>query len=224
MDNNWSVFFAEEREKAYFKDLTERLDVERANFEVFPPEDEVFSAFDKCAPEDVKVVILGQDPYHDNGQANGLAFSVAEGVKFPPSLRNIFSELHDDLGLEVPKSGDLSRWAEQGVLLINATLTVRAHEANSHKNLGWGKFTDAVISYLNDNYENIVFVAWGAFAYKKCERVDTLKNRLFVSSHPSPLSNKKFFKQYPPFTGSKPFSAINKTLVELGREAINWEL
>ncbi|MFI3263448.1 MAG: uracil-DNA glycosylase [Rikenellaceae bacterium] len=222
MINNWNIFFAEEQEKPYYKELQRKLKEERDNYEVFPAESEVFTAFNLCAPEDVKVVIIGQDPYHDNGQAHGLAFSVAKGMKFPPSLRNIFNELHDDLGKDIPEHGDLSLWAEQGVLLINATLTVRAHEANSHKSIGWSKFTDSLISYLNTNFEGIVYVAWGAFAYKKCEKVDMQRNRMLVSSHPSPLSNKKFFKEYPPFTGSKPFSKINALLEELGKEKIEW--
>ncbi|MFI3267451.1 MAG: uracil-DNA glycosylase [Rikenellaceae bacterium] len=222
MNKNWSNFFTEEQNKPYYKELQRILALERANYDIFPPENKVFTAFELCAPEDVKVVVIGQDPYHDDNQANGLAFSVADDIKFPPSLRNIFNELHDDLGLDIPKNGDLSHWAKQGVLLINATLTVRAHEANSHKNIGWSKFTDSVITYLNKNYDNIVYVAWGAFAYKKCEHIDTTKNKILASSHPSPLSNKKPFKKYPPFTGSKPFSKINNMLFEFKKSEIKW--
>lgn len=222
MNEKWSIFYNEEKDKPYYKELQRILKLERENYRIFPPKKEVFTAFELCAPEDVKVVIIGQDPYHDDNQANGLAFSVREDVKFPPSLRNIFNELRDDLGIETPRTGDLTHWAKQGVLLINATLTVRAHEANSHKNIGWNKFTDALITYLNANFDNIVYVAWGAFAFKKCEKVNVQKNRILVSSHPSPLSNKKYFKEYPPFTGSKPFSKINNILLELNKTPINW--
>ena len=184
---------------------------------MFPPEDDVFSALRLTPFDEVKVVLLGQDPYHDDGQAHGLCFSVRPGVKAPPSLVNIFKELHSDLGCVIPNNGCLTPWAKQGVLLLNAVLTVRAHQANSHKNQGWEQFTDAVIRAVNDRPQPVVFLLWGNYAQKKGILVDANRHRVIKGAHPSPLSASKFF-------GSKPFSAVNRALVELGNAPIDWQL
>jgi uracil-DNA glycosylase len=184
---------------------------------VFPPEDEVFAALAATAYDDVKVLVVGQDPYHDDNQAHGMCFSVRPGVKVPPSLRNIYKELGTDLGLTVPDNGYLMPWAEQGVLLLNTVLTVRAHEAASHKNQGWEKFTDAVIKSVNDRDKPVVFVLWGAHARKKAALIDASRHVIVEGAHPSPLSAKKFF-------GSKPFSQINTALEEMGHEKIDWQI
>jgi uracil-DNA glycosylase len=214
---DWKAVLAEELKQPYFRKLSEFIDKERAEHQVFPPEEDVFNAFKLTPYESVKVLLLGQDPYHDEGQAHGLCFSVKPGVKRPPSLVNILQELHDDLGCKVPNNGYLVPWAKQGVMLLNAVLTVRAHQANSHKDKGWEKFTDAVISALNKRQRPLVFLLWGAYAQKKIKRIDTQRHRLVTAAHPSPLSSKKFF-------GSKCFSAVNKALEELGETPINWQL
>jgi len=214
---SWQAVLAPEFEKPYFKELEKFVDGERKKHQVFPPEDDVFNAF-KAAPFDkVKLVLLGQDPYHDDGQAHGMCFSVRPGIKPPPSLVNMFKELKDDLGCKIPNNGYLEGWARQGVLLLNAVLTVQAHQANSHKDRGWEKFTDAVIKALNDQHDSIVFLLWGAYAQKKGKLIDTKKHRVIAGAHPSPLSMKKFM-------GSKPYSAVNKALGELGKGEINWQL
>ncbi|TQM70382.1 uracil-DNA glycosylase [Actinomadura hallensis] len=182
---------------------------------VYPPREDLFGAFRHCSYDDARVLILGQDPYHGPGQAHGLSFSVREGVRLPPSLRNIYKELAADLGVPVATSGDLTRWADQGVLLLNAVLTVRAGEAGSHAGKGWEDFTDAAIRALNDKSDRVVFVLWGAYARKKARLVTGAHHTVIESAHPSPLSAKKFF-------GTRPFSAVNKALVDAGLPEIAW--
>ena len=227
LPESWRAVLAEETGKPYFAQLSEFLAAERAEHEVFPPAGQEFSALDVTAYQDVRVLILGQDPYHDNGQAHGMSFSVLPGVKVPPSLRNIYKELNTDLGLftepesgtgfEMPDNGYLMPWAEQGVLLLNAVLTVRAHQANSHKNQGWEKFTDAVIKAVSAREEPCVFVLWGGYAKKKLSLIDTEKHVVVQSGHPSPLSQKTFF-------GTKPFSQINAALEGFGQKAVDWSI
>ncbi|HUH36204.1 MAG TPA: uracil-DNA glycosylase [Moheibacter sp.] len=214
--NSWKALFDKEFEKEYFVNLMEYLKKEAESFTVFPPKELIFSCFEQTAFEDVKVVILGQDPYHGAGQANGLSFSVAEGVPFPPSLRNIFKELHSDLGVEMPKSGDLSPWAKQGVLLLNTTLTVRENQAASHQKRGWEQLTDVVIQKLSDEREHLVFILWGNSAIKKGKIIDRSKHLMIESVHPSPLSS------YRGFFGSQPFSKTNQYLKKTGKKEINW--
>jgi uracil-DNA glycosylase len=212
---SWRAVVGDELEKLYFKELEAFVDAERAKHQVFPPPDDVFSAF-KFTPYDaVKILLLGQDPYHGDGQAHGLAFSVRPGVKPPPSLVNIFKELKNDLGCPIPKDGFLQPWAERGVMLLNAVLTVRAHQANSHKDKGWEHFTDAVIRALNRRENPVVFLLWGAYAQKKGKLIDAPPHVIITGAHPSPLSAKKFF-------GSKPFSRVNEALGRLGDEPIDW--
>ncbi len=185
---------------------------------VFPPGSKIFAAFDHTPWDHVRVVILGQDPYHGPGQANGLCFSVAEGVPHPPSLQNMFKELRDDMGLPIPHSGDLSPWARQGVLLLNATLTVRAHQAGSHQNQGWEPFTDEVIRQVNQDRDHVVFILWGSFARRKAGQIDLAKHAILEAPHPSPLSaHRGFF-------GSKPFSKTNAILRGWGQTEIDWRL
>ncbi len=214
---SWKQILSPELEKPYFKELSEFVDGERAKHKVFPPEDDVFNAFKLTPFKEVKVLILGQDPYHDDGQAHGLCFSVRPGVKPPPSLVNIFKELHNDLGCKVPNNGYLVPWAEQGVMLLNAVLTVQAHKPASHANHGWEKFTDAVIRALSDRADPVVFVLWGGYAQKKGKLIDSGKHRVITGAHPSPLSMKKFF-------GTTPFSAVNTALEEFGKTPIDWQL
>jgi len=214
---SWQAVLVEEFNKPYFQQLEAFVDGERQAHQVFPPDEDVFNAF-KAAPFDkVKVLLLGQDPYHDDGQAHGMCFSVRPGIKPPPSLVNMFKELKHDLGCTIPNHGYLEGWAKQGILLLNAVLTVRAHEPNSHKNKGWEEFTDAVIRALNDRDDPMVFVLWGGYAQKKQKLIDAKKHRVLTAAHPSPLSAAKFF-------GSKPFSAINAVLKELGKAEIKWQL
>jgi uracil-DNA glycosylase len=217
LPQDWRTVLADELKKDYFQRLQDFVVAERTAHTVFPPEDDVFNAFKLAPYERVKVLLLGQDPYHDDGQAHGLCFSVRPGVKPPPSLVNIFKELQSDLGCTIPNNGHLTPWAEQGVMLLNAVLTVRAHEPASHKERGWETFTDAVISALNQRQQPVVFVLWGAYAQKKVGLIDTNRHRIVTAAHPSPLSAKKFF-------GSKPFSAVNKALEEFGATPINWQL
>ena len=183
--------------------------------EIYPPREDLFAAFHRTPYADARVLILGQDPYHGPGQAHGLSFSVREGVKLPPSLRNIYKELHADLGVEPRKSGDLGRWAEQGVLLLNAVLTVRAGEAGSHAKKGWEQFTDTAIRALNAKSERVVFVLWGAYARKKAALVTAPQHVVHESAHPSPLSARSFF-------GTRPFSTVNKALTDEGLPEIDW--
>lgn len=211
-------FLAEEFEKPYFEKLQKFLTKEREEHTVYPPEDEVFTSLKLTPYNHVNVLILGQDPYHDENQAHGLAFSVRPGVTPPPSLRNIFRELHNDLGCKVPNNGYLVPWAKQGVLLLNTVLTVRAHQPNSHKNKGWEKFTDRVIQSVNDRDSPVVFVLWGGHAQKKLSLIDRDRHVVVQSVHPSPLSSKNGF------FGSKPFSAINSALREADKPEIDWQI
>lgn len=201
----------------WWAELCEFLRQERSAGPVFPPEEEVFTALSLTPPAQVKVLLLGQDPYHDHGQAHGLCFSVKPPTRPPPSLKNIFRELETDLGIPAPGHGDLSAWARQGVLLLNAVLTVRAHTANSHKDRGWERFTDAVIAQIDQGPRPVVFCLWGNAARKKARLIDTTRHRVVEGAHPSPLSQKKFF-------GSRPFSAMNAALAELGHAPIDWRL
>lgn len=213
---SWKNRLKDEFEKEYFKDLIAFVKQEYQSQKVYPPGKEIFRAFDVCEFEEVKVVIIGQDPYHGAGQANGLSFSVHESVKIPPSLSNIFKEIHQDLGKPIPKSGDLGRWAEQGVLLLNATLTVRASAPGSHQKKGWELFTDAVIKKVSDQKENVVFLLWGAYAQKKGEVIDRDKHLVLMSAHPSPFSaDRGFF-------GCKHFSKANDYLKRKGLKEIDW--
>jgi uracil-DNA glycosylase len=215
---SWQPLLADEFAKPYFQQLQEFLAAERRDHTVYPPEPEVFSAFQLTPYEAVNVLVLGQDPYHDDNQAHGLAFSVRPGIKPPPSLKNIFKELRDDLGCRVPNNGYLVPWAQQGVMLLNAVLTVRAHEPNSHKNKGWETFTDTVIRAVNARQEHVVFVLWGSYAQKKRALIDTTRHTIVEGVHPSPLSAKRGF------FGSKPFSTINAALREHGKPEIDWQL
>lgn len=211
----WTEILAPIKSTEYFTQLWEKVKQEYVTTKVFPPENQIFRALDLTTFEDVKVVIIGQDPYHNDCQANGLCFSVSEQVKAPPSLKNIFTELKDDVGVE-RASKELDDWAKQGVLLLNATLTVRAHSPNSHKDLGWEKFTDFIIKEISDKKENVVFILWGAFAQKKAELINPAKHFIIKSAHPSP------FSVYRGFYGSKPFSKINEYLASKGKKLISW--
>ncbi|MCD9855854.1 uracil-DNA glycosylase [Epilithonimonas sp. JDS] len=211
----WTEVLKPIKKSSYFTNLWENVKLEFNSKKCFPPPKQIFRALELTEFDDVKVVIIGQDPYHNYGQANGLCFSVSENVKAPPSLKNIFIELKDDIGVE-RKSNDLQDWARQGVLLLNATLTVQAHEPNSHKNIGWETFTDFIIKQISDQKENVVFVLWGAFAQKKASLIDETKHFIIQSAHPSP------FSVYRGFFGSHPFSKINNYLKEKGKETIVW--
>ena len=211
----WTEILAPIKNTEYFTELWKKVEERYETTKCFPPKNQIFRAIKLTPFDEVKVVIIGQDPYHNDNQANGLCFSVSDKVKAPPSLKNIFKELEDDLGIK-KTSNELEMWAKQGVLLLNATLTVRAHEANSHKDLGWEQFTDFIIKEISDKKENVVFVLWGAFAQKKAGLIDASKHFVIQSAHPSPFSvHKGFF-------GSRPFSKINQFLEEKGKEPINW--
>lgn len=213
---SWKNHLDGEFSKDYFRQLIDFVRNEYKSHTVYPPGREIFRAFDSADFNDVRVVIIGQDPYHGPGQANGLCFSVRDGVPFPPSLRNIFKEIQADLGKPIPQSGDLERWARQGVLLLNATLTVRASAAGSHQNKGWEQFTDAVIKAVSDNKTNVVFLLWGAYAQKKGEIIDRNKHLVLMSAHPSPFSaDRGFF-------GNKHFSKTNEYLKGRGLKEIDW--
>lgn len=216
MEESWKMQLQEEFEKPYFKQLTEFVHSEYASQKIYPPARLIFNAFDQCPFEQVKMVILGQDPYHGPGQAHGLCFSVNDGVEFPPSLRNIFKEIQADTGAPIPTSGNLVRWAKQGVLLLNATLTVRAAQAGSHQKKGWEQFTDTVIHRVAEKIENVVFILWGNYAISKGEFIDSQKHLVLKSVHPSPLSASRGF------FGNHQFSTANKYLMEHGKEAIVW--
>jgi uracil-DNA glycosylase len=217
LEESWKVQLDDEFEKIYFQNLINFVKKEYASSVCYPTETLIFNAFDKCPFDKTKVVILGQDPYHGSNQANGLSFSVNEGVPSPPSLTNIFKEIKKDLGVEIPKSGNLERWAEQGVLLLNASLTVRDNQAGSHQKQGWETFTDAVISKLNLEKEHLVFLLWGALAQKKGKFIDATKHLVLKSKHPSPLSANQggWFDQHH-------FSKTNAFLKSKGLEEINW--
>lgn len=213
---SWKNRLESEFGKEYFRQLIDFVRHEYKTQTVYPPGREIFRAFDCAGFEGTKVVIIGQDPYHGPGQANGLCFSVRDGVPFPPSLRNIFKEIQNDLSKPIPESGDLERWAQQGVLLLNATLTVRASSAGSHQNKGWEQFTNAVIKAISDNKTNVVFLLWGAYAQKKGEIIDRNKHLVLMSAHPSPFSaDRGFF-------GNKHFSKTNEYLKSKGLKEIEW--
>ena len=215
---SWNVLLSNEFEKPYFQVLTSFVKKEYSEHTCYPKGKEIFAAFDQCPVENLKVVLLGQDPYHGEGQANGLCFSVRDGIAHPPSLVNIFKEIEEDLKLPYAESGNLSRWAEQGVLLLNATLTVRANMAGSHQGQGWETFTDAVIKSISDNCQHIVFLLWGGFAKKKIALIDTQKHCVLSSGHPSPLSANRGY-----WFGNKHFSKTNEYLTSVGKENIDWK-
>jgi uracil-DNA glycosylase len=217
IDNSWKEALKEEFTKEYFVRLTDFVRNEyKGTTPIYPPARLIFNAFDHCPFNDVKVVILGQDPYHGAGQANGLCFSVNKGVPFPPSLNNIFKEIESDTGTPVPQDGDLTRWSDQGVLLLNATLTVRASQAGSHQKRGWEEFTDAAIRELATKRDNIVFILWGSYAQKKGAFIDRSRHLVLTSPHPSPLS------AYQGFFGNHHFSTANEYLKEQGKSEIIW--
>lgn len=216
--NDWLKPLKAEFAKEYYKNLYKNVVYEYSNTVVYPPSDDIFNAFHYTPLSEVKVVILGQDPYHEPGQAHGLCFSVKEGVQIPPSLVNIYKELHSDLGCYIPDNGYLVKWAKQGVLLLNSVLTVRAHNAFSHKNIGWEQFTDAVIDIVNSKEEPVVFMLWGNAAIKKAEKVDRNKHYVLTAPHPSPLSASRGF------FGCKHFSMCNDFLLRNGKDAIDWQI
>lgn len=218
LPESWQRVIGGEVEKPYFKKLAAFVDEERRNYAVFPPENDVFNAFKHTPYDQVNVLLLGQDPYHDDGQAHGLCFSVRPGIKPPPSLVNMFSELRTDLGCRIPNNGYLMHWADQGILMMNAVLTVRAHTPNSHKGRGWETFTDEAIRAVNELNRSVVFVLWGAYAQKKLGLIDTTRHAVVQAAHPSPLSARNGF------FGSKPFSAINAALRKSGRPEIDWQI
>lgn len=213
---DWKDILAPEFEKPYFEQLTRFVRDEYAAHRIYPRGSNIFRAFDKCPFDKVKVVIIGQDPYHGPGQAHGLCFSVADGVPFPPSLQNIFKEVHSDTGAEIPLTGNLDRWAEQGVLLLNAVLTVREHEAASHAGKGWEQFTDAVVRAVAERKEGVVYMLWGSYAQRKGAIADPLRNLILKAVHPSPLS------AYRGFLGCRHFSQANNYLESIGKEPILW--
>ncbi|UQW97695.1 uracil-DNA glycosylase [Rummeliibacillus sp. G93] len=217
-DNDWQEIVGAEFDKPYYQKLRDFLKEEYATHTVYPPMEDIWNAFRYTPYHEVKVVMLGQDPYHGPNQAQGLSFSVKDGVRKPPSLQNMLKELHEDLGFDIPKDGSLIKWAKQGVLLLNTVLTVRAHEAHSHKNQGWEQFTDTVIEKLSERQEPIVFVLWGKPAQQKERLIDTSRHAIIKSPHPSPLSaHRGFF-------GSRPYSKINNQLLSWGEEPIDFNL
>lgn len=214
---SWQPFLQPEFDKPYFRQLAEFLRQEYSTQRVYPPGKLIFNAFDQCSFGEARVVILGQDPYHGEGQANGLAFSVADNITKPPSLINIFKEIQDDLGKPVPKSGNLERWANQGVMLINSTLTVRAGQAGSHQSKGWETFTDEVIKLISDQKQHVVFMLWGAYAQKKGSVIDSKKHLILKAKHPSPMA-----AQWGGWFGTKHFSQANEYLTSNGLVPIEW--
>ena len=216
IEESWEKVLQPDFDKPYFKELTDFVRSEYAATTIYPPASLIFNAFNLCPFDKVKVVIIGQDPYHGPRQAHGLCFSVNDGIQFPPSLQNIFKEIKSDLDIPIPTSGNLTRWAEQGVLLLNATLTVRAHNAGSHQKKGWETFTDSVIRILAEQKENLVFILWGAYAQKKGAFIDKNRHLVLSSAHPSPLS------AYNGFFGNHHFSLTNKWLTEHNLKAIDW--
>lgn len=213
---DWKEILCDEFSKPYFEELVSFVKQEYASGEIFPAGRNIFRAFDKCPFDKLKVVIIGQDPYHGEGQANGLCFSVNEGTPFPPSLKNIFKEVSDDIGTPIPTSGELDRWAEQGVLLLNSVLTVRAHNAASHAGRGWERFTDAVVKAIAERKQGVVYMLWGSYAQRKGSIADSRQNLILHAVHPSPLS------AYRGFFGCKHFSQANRYLVSIGKEPIVW--
>jgi len=216
IDKSWKTILKDEFSKDYFYTLKKFLIEEQKQYKVFPKNKDIFTAYNTTKFEDVKVVIIGQDPYHGDNQAHGLAFSVLDGTKFPPSLINIFKELSDDIGCKTPTTGNLIEWSKQGVFLINTVLTVRAHNASSHKDMGWEYFTDATISAINKHLQNIVFILWGKPAQMKEKLIDNSKHLILKAPHPSPLSS------YRGFFGSKPFSSTNSYLKAHNKKEISW--
>lgn len=216
IDSSWLGAMQGEFDKPYFKQIMQFLIQEKQSARVFPPDDLIFAAFNYTPFDELKVVIIGQDPYHGEGQANGLCFSVADGIRKPPSLVNVFKEIKDDLGIPVPESGNLERWAKQGILLLNATLTVRAAQAGSHQKKGWEEFTDAVIKTISDKKTGVIFLLWGNFAKAKEALIDTSKHIVLTAPHPSPLARGGFF-------GCKHFSKTNEILEKQGKTPINWK-
>lgn len=218
IEERWKEVLEDEFSSAYFQELKDFLKEEKKNHVVYPPGPKIFNAFNFTPFNRVKAVIIGQDPYHGDGQAHGLCFSVPEGVTKPPSLVNIFKELKDDLGFPIPGSGNLEKWALQGVMLLNAVLTVRAHQPGSHQNKGWEKFTDAAISALSEQRENLVFLLWGAFAQKKAELINPERHHILKAAHPSPFSASNGF------FGCRHFSKTNEILRKLGLREIDWKI
>lgn len=217
-NNGWDEVLADEFEKPYFKALLEKVDEEYSKYKVYPPRGKIFSALTHCDIKDVKVVLLGQDPYHEEGQAHGMCFSVMPNIEIPPSLKNIYKEIQTEYGFEPPNHGYLMSWAKQGVLLLNTTLTVRAHQANSHAAFGWQKFTDRVIEEVNRQDKPVVFMLWGRNAISKKPLIDESKNLVLTSPHPSPLS------AYAGFFGNGHFKKANEFLKAKGRGEINWKI
>lgn len=216
IEQSWKALLQEEFDKPYFVELTEFVRAEYKSYRIYPPGSQIFNAFNLCPFDKVKVVIIGQDPYHGPGQAHGLCFSVNDGVPFPPSLRNIFKEVNADTGAPIPQSGNLTRWATQGVLLLNATLTVREHSAGSHQRRGWETFTDAVIRIISEQKSKVVFILWGAYAQSKASLIDSSRHLVLRSVHPSPLS------AHAGFFGNHHFSLANNYLVRNGLTSIDW--
>ena len=218
LPEDWQTQLQAEQNALYFQELTKFIEEERQAQTIYPLQQDTFNAFTLCPFNKCKVVILGQDPYHGAGQAHGLSFSVQKGIKLPPSLKNIYKELESDLNLPTPNHGELTQWAEQGVLMINAVFTVREKNANSHANKGWEKFTDAVIQKLSEEKENIIFVLWGKYAQKKAELIDEGKHFILQTAHPSPFSARNGF------FGSKPFTKINDWLTQTNQQVIDWQI
>ena len=219
IDESWKPLLVKEFGSSYFRELKAfLLDEKTSGRTIYPPGPKIFNAFNRTRFQDVKVVVIGQDPYHGHGQANGLCFSVSEGIPPPPSLKNIFKELQSDLGQPIPSSGNLEKWADQGVLLLNATLTVRAGEPGSHQNQGWEQFTNAVIRLLSEEKEGLIFLLWGKFAQQKADIIDTGKHFILKAAHPSP------FSAYNGFLGCKHFSKVNEILMQTKRSPIDWRL
>lgn len=218
IEESWKNVLKDEFNKEYFIKLKEYLVEEKKKYTVYPPGSQIFAAFNHTPFNSVKVVILGQDPYHGPGQAHGLCFSVPKGIPAPPSLQNIFKELNSDLGHPIPNHGNLVKWANQGVLLLNATLTVRANQAGSHQNKGWETFTDAAIKALSDHHKGLVFILWGNYAQAKTSIIDASKHFILTAPHPSPLSASRGF------FGCKHFSKTNRLLTSIGKEPIDWAL
>ena len=218
INNDWLDALKGEFKKPYYKQLFDKVNDEYRRFQIFPPADDIFNAFHLTPLSKVKVVILGQDPYHNVGQAHGLCFSVKKGVEAPPSLVNIYKELQDDLGCRIPRHGCLTKWAEQGVLMLNTVLTVRAHQANSHRGIGWEEFTDAAIMALNGQDRPIVYIRWGSPAQRKAAMLHNPKHLILKAPHPSPLS------AYRGFFGSRPFSQANEFLTSHGIEPVDWQI
>lgn len=215
----WTDLLAAEKEKLYFKDIMDFLKQEATRGAIiYPPKNEIFNALKLTPFEDVKVVIIGQDPYHGPNQAHGLCFSVKKGVRPPPSLLNIYKELHDDIGFKIPSHGNLEKWTHEGVLLLNAALTVQAHNPQSHAHIGWHIFTDKIIESLNQHPQGIVYLLWGAYAQSKEKLIDTHKHRILKAAHPSPLS------AYRGFLGCRHFSKANELLIDMGRTPVDWQL